>query len=131
MFIRIAIAEDETPLHDYYSKMIEAWGASKNVRIMTTFVESSEEYLFKYDKQNIFDIIFLDVCMKDMNGMELAHEIRKSDRNVQIWRTEDALAAAHAEMRQVHNQFRTGMGGSAGSERPSGGSRMYDAEADG
>lgn len=46
-------------------------------------------------------------------------------------RTEDALAAAHAEMRQVHNQFRTGMGGSAGSERPSGGSRMYDAEADG
>ncbi len=43
----------------------------------------------------------------------------------------DALAAAHAEMRQVHNQFRTGMGGSAGSERPSGGSRMYDAEADG
>ena len=22
--------------------------------------------------------------MKDMNGMELAHEIRKSDRNVQI-----------------------------------------------
>ena len=84
MFIRIAIAEDETPLHDYYSKMIEAWGASKNVRIMTTFVESSEEYLFKYDKQNIFDIIFLDVCMKDMNGMELAHEIRKSDRNVQI-----------------------------------------------
>ena len=84
MFIRIAIAEDETPLHDYYSKMIEAWGASKNVRIMTTFVESSEEYLFKYDKQNIFDIVFLDVCMKDMNGMELAHEIRKSDRNVQI-----------------------------------------------
>ena len=47
-------------------------------------------------------------------------------------RTEDALAAAHAEMRQVHNQFRTGMGGS-GSSAPSqsGGSRLYDAEADG
>ena len=46
-------------------------------------------------------------------------------------RTEDALAAAHAEMRQVHNQFRSGMGG--GGDRPgaSGGSRMYDAEADG
>ena len=46
-------------------------------------------------------------------------------------RTEDALAAAHAEMRQVHNQFRSGMGAGGGSERPSGGSRMYDAEADG
>ena len=47
-------------------------------------------------------------------------------------RTEDALAAAHAEMRQVHNQFRSGMGstgGSAGGGSQSG-SRMYDAEAD-
>ena len=44
-------------------------------------------------------------------------------------RTEDALAAAHAEMRQVHNQFRSGMGGSSGSGQ-SGSSRMYDAEAD-
>ncbi len=48
-------------------------------------------------------------------------------------RTEDALAAAHAEMRQVHNQFRSGMGsgGSGDRDRSSGGSRMYDAEADG
>lgn len=47
-------------------------------------------------------------------------------------RTEDALASAHAEMRQVHNQFRSGMGGgtSSSSSGQSGGSRMYDAEAD-
>ena len=44
-------------------------------------------------------------------------------------RTEDALAAAHAEMRQVHNQFRSGMGSSSGSGQPGGG-KMYDAEAD-
>ena len=44
-------------------------------------------------------------------------------------RTEDALAAAHAEMRQVHNLFRSGMG-STGGGSSSGGSRMYDAEAD-
>lgn len=80
----MAIVEDETELHDYYGKMIEAWGKARNVRIAATFIENSEEYLFKYDRQNIFDIIFLDVCMKDMNGMELAHEIRKFDRNVQI-----------------------------------------------
>lgn len=47
-------------------------------------------------------------------------------------RTEDALASAHAEMRQVHNQFRSGMGSGGGDRSiPSGGSRMYDAEADG
>ena len=47
-------------------------------------------------------------------------------------RTEDALASAHAEMRQVHNQFRSGMGASGGSSSSGGqsGSRLYDAEAD-
>lgn len=84
MLVRVAIVEDETELHNYYRRMIEAWGNARNIRLITTFVESSEEYLFKYDRQNIFDIIFLDVCMKNMNGMELAHEIRKFDRNVQI-----------------------------------------------
>lgn len=84
MLVRVAIVEDETELHDYYGKMIEAWGNARDIRVITTFIENSEEYLFKYDRQNMFDIIFLDVCMKDMNGMELAHEIRKFDRNVQI-----------------------------------------------
>ena len=46
-------------------------------------------------------------------------------------RTEDALASAHAEMRQVHNQFRSGMGsGSSSGGGQSGSGRMYDAEAD-
>lgn len=82
--IRVAIVEDETKLHDYYRKMIESWGTARNIRLTTTFVESAEEYLFQYDSPKLFDILFLDVCMKDMNGMELAHEIRKFDRNVQI-----------------------------------------------
>lgn len=84
MLVRVAVVEDDTQLHDYYGKMIEAWGNSRNIRVAVTFAHSSEEYLFKYEGQHIFDIIFLDVCMKNMNGMELAHEIRKFDRNVQI-----------------------------------------------
>lgn len=84
MVVRVAMVEDETKLHDYYGKLLEAWGKAEDVRLISTFVESAEEYLFKYNRPNTFDIIFLDVCMKDMNGMELAHKIRKFDRNVQI-----------------------------------------------
>lgn len=84
MLLRIAVVEDETQLHNYYGTMIEAWGKARNVRLSITFVENAEEYLFKYDGQNLFDILFLDVCMKDMNGMELAHAVRKFDRKVQI-----------------------------------------------
>lgn len=45
-------------------------------------------------------------------------------------RTEDALASAHAEMRQVLNEFRSGMGSGSSGGGQSGSSRMYDAEAD-
>lgn len=84
MLVRISIVEDEEQLHNYYRKILEAWGEANGVRLSLTYVRSSEEFLFKYDKQNIFDIIFLDVWMNDMNGMELAREIRKFDQNVQI-----------------------------------------------
>lgn len=87
MLIRLAIVEDEAQLHSYYRKMIEAWGKAHKVRLSISYVESAEEFLFKFDRQNLFDILFLDVCMKDMNGMngmELAREIRKFDRKVQI-----------------------------------------------
>lgn len=84
MSVRIAIVEDEEELQHYYGKMLEDWGKLNNIRLIITSIGSSEEFLFKYDKQEIFDIIFLDVCMKDMNGMELAHKIRKYDRNVHI-----------------------------------------------
>ena len=46
-------------------------------------------------------------------------------------RTEEALASAHAEMRQVHSQFRSGMGSQSSGSGQSGSGRMYDAEADG
>lgn len=84
MLIRLAIVEDDAQLHNYYGKMIETWAKARKVRLNITFVESAEEYLFKYDRPNEFDILFLDVCMKDMNGMELAHAVRAFDRRVQI-----------------------------------------------
>ncbi len=43
-------------------------------------------------------------------------------------RTEEALADAHSEMRQVHMNFRSAMGPSTGT--PTSNSRMYDADAD-
>lgn len=51
MLVRLAIVEDEAQLHDYYGKMLEAWGKARNVRLCITYVESAEEFLFKYDRK--------------------------------------------------------------------------------
>ena len=60
-----------------------------------------------------------------------AKEVRRSANEYcedVLRRTEEALADAHTEMRQVHTRFRTAMGAPAGA--PAANSRMYDAEAD-
>lgn len=62
-----------------------------------------------------------------------AKEVRRSANEYcedVLRRTEEALADAHSEMRQVHTRFRAAMGGASASAAPAGNNRMYDAEAD-
>lgn len=59
-----------------------------------------------------------------------AKEVRRSANEYcedVLRRTEDALADAHNEMKQVRSRFRSAVGGSTA---PAANSRMYDAEAD-
>lgn len=81
---RIAIVEDETTHYKYVAKLIEAWTKKAEHHVIVTHAANAEEFLFKYDQPGCFDIIFLDVMMKEMNGMELAKAIRQFDRTVQF-----------------------------------------------
>lgn len=61
-----------------------------------------------------------------------AKEVRRSANEYcedVLRRTEEALADAHTEMRQVHTRFRSAMGSSP-APSSQGGSKIYDAEAD-
>lgn len=84
MRARIAIVEDETVQYEYVAKMIEANAEKTGQHVRITHVPNAEEFLFKYDQPGCFDIIFLDVMMKEMNGMKLARAIRQFDRTVQL-----------------------------------------------
>lgn len=84
MRIRIAVVEDEAEQQEYIRKMLERWSVQSGEPVSVTYVACAEEYLMKYNQPDTFDILFLDVCMKQMNGMELAKELRKYDREVQI-----------------------------------------------
>ncbi len=84
MRIRIAVVEDEAEQQEYIRKMLERWSVQSGEPVSVTYVACAEEYLMKYIQPDTFDILFLDVCMKQMNGMELAKELRKYDREVQI-----------------------------------------------
>lgn len=84
MVIRIAVVEDEEAQAKFVERKLQTKADEKNIHIVLTRIESAEEYLFKYTQAGVFDIIFLDICMNGMNGMELAKNIRKYDRDVMI-----------------------------------------------
>ena len=84
MRIRIAVVEDEKEQYEYVKRMLEQWSEVSGECIAVTHVSCAEEFLINYNQPDTFDVLFLDVYMKKMNGMELAKEIRKFDRDVQM-----------------------------------------------
>lgn len=82
--MRIAICDDEIVEVEYVENLIKSWGDTKRTPCSLECFYSAEEFLFKYEEGNPFDLLILDIQMKDMNGMELAKKVRAIDRNVKI-----------------------------------------------
>lgn len=84
MIVRIGIVENETAARDYVQSMIEEWASETGHSLQLAGYASAEEFLFKYEMPDMLDIVFLDIMLGAMNGMELARNIRKQDKGLQI-----------------------------------------------
>ena len=79
--MRICCVEDEIAQGELLKKRILTWGEANNVQINIDLYKSANEYLFNAGKYS-YDLIFLDIRMDDINGMELAKRIREEDKGV-------------------------------------------------
>lgn len=82
--MKIAVCDDEIVEVEYVKNLIKSWGDKKRLACSIESFYSAEEFLFKYEAGNPFDLLILDIQMKDINGMELAKKVRAMDRNVKI-----------------------------------------------
>ena len=73
--IRIAICDDEKHMSDHIRAMASDFFRKKNREIQLRTFSSGEE-LLNYDGQ--IDILFLDIQMKGMDGIETARKLRDS-----------------------------------------------------
>ena len=71
--IHVAICDDEKYMSDMIRRSVSDFFRKKNMEI-TISQFSSGESLLKYEKK--IDILFLDIQMKDMDGMDTAKELR-------------------------------------------------------
>lgn len=82
--INIAICEDDEQqllINKYY---IEQWATLREQNINILTYPNSEGFLFQWKYEEEFDIVFLDIHMGQMSGMELAKLIRNQDEKISI-----------------------------------------------
>ncbi len=71
--IRIGICDDERHMSDTIRAMVSDFFRQRNIEIIILQFSSGEE-LLRFDKQ--IDILFLDIQMKGIDGMETARKLR-------------------------------------------------------
>lgn len=71
--IRIAICDDEKQIADQIRKLVSVFFRAKNMETSIVCFSAGEE-LLQYDKG--IDILFLDIQMNGMDGMETARKLR-------------------------------------------------------
>lgn len=80
--IHIAIAEDETEHADALEAYVERYARETDTPVDITRFDNAVTMLENY-KAN-YDLIFLDIKMPYMNGMDAAHRLRELDDDVML-----------------------------------------------
>lgn len=81
---RFAVCDDHPADRDYVSGLIREWNQKAKIPLQTESYPSAEAFLFAYEENKDTDILFLDIEMGDMSGVELAKRLRRKGAGLQI-----------------------------------------------
>jgi len=82
--MKIAVIEDEKVHRQLLTAYLERWGAQVQTALELYHFDDAESFWFQYEEQSDFDLLFLDIQMPGMSGMELAKRVREKDRDIVI-----------------------------------------------
>lgn len=80
---RIAVCEDNEIERTLLLEMIRALAREKELKIELEGFSSGEELIAKFMQQR-YDILFLDILMKQLDGIETGKAIRRMDAKTEI-----------------------------------------------
>lgn len=82
--LQIAICDDDKFYQDKLKRLLEKYLADHQLSYAATFFSSGEDFLKQKENAVKYDIIFLDINMKEIDGIETARQIRtfQSETNI-------------------------------------------------
>ncbi len=80
--IRIGILEDEQRDAERLTSFLKKYAEEKQLSFSTTCFTNSTHFLEKYNSD--FDLLFIDIELPDLNGMDAMHKLRLIDEKVMI-----------------------------------------------
>lgn len=81
---RFAICDDAAADVDYIKSLILEWNREAGHPLRIESYPSAEAFLFAYEDDSSVDVLFLDIEMKGMSGVELAGRLREMGAGLQI-----------------------------------------------
>ena len=89
MAVRIAIVEDEKTAARALEQAIQRYGTENKVSF--TIRVWHDPLLFLEEYQAEYDIVYMDIRMPALSGMETARNLRKMDRMVMLMLKKDSI----------------------------------------
>ena len=100
--IKISLVDDDPEDRASLISLVQEIFQNKNITFSYAEFESAEDFLASYES-GLYDLCFLDIFMKNMNGMDAAREIRKLDPDLAIV----FLTSSRSEERRVGKECRS------------------------
>ena len=82
--MKVAICEDQVVQINLLNNYIKKWAKEKDIEISIDNFTNAESFLFEWSDYAKYDIIFLDIKLSKMSGIELSNIIREKNKNIDI-----------------------------------------------
>lgn len=81
--MRVAVCDDDEREIDHLSELFREYQVSRGMCLDCHFFHNSIDFLSDM-KSGDYDLVFLDMVMPGINGIEAARELREKDKNVKL-----------------------------------------------
>lgn len=84
MYMNIAICEDQVTQINLLNSQMKNWAKERNIHISIDSFLTAELFLFQWSDYDKYDIVFLDIKLSNMSGIELSNIIREKNKKIYI-----------------------------------------------